>query len=145
MKQTLSAKICSANTPNLKQNTASSIEFILFQGVDESLDKVEGHIRGLKYKVDELSTALNEKKAIDIVPPKAAVENHQNVCSSGEIGDRFEGLETLLEGQSLLLNQLVEENKKLGSEMHCIAEKNNANGKTKALCFLLLVVQHNRV
>ena len=91
-----------------------------------------------------MSTALNEKKAIDIVPPKTAVENHQNVCSSGEIGDRFEGLETLLEGQSLLLNQLVEENKKLGSEMHCIAEKNNANGKTKALCFLLLM-QHNRV
>ena len=112
--------------------------------MDESLDKVEGHIRGLKYKVDELSTALNEKKAIDIVPPKAAVENHQNVCSSGEMGDRFEGLETLLEGQSLLLNQLVEENKKLGSEMHCIAEKNNTNGKRKALCFLLLM-QHNRV
>ena len=136
MKQTLSAKICRANSPNLKKDTASSIEFILFQGVDESLDKVEGHIRGLKYKVDELSTALNEKKA--------AVENHQNVCSNGEIGDRFEGLETLLEGQSLLLNQLVEENKKLGSEMHCIAEKNNDKGKRKALCFLLLM-QHNRV
>ena len=83
-----------------------------------------------------MSTALHEKKAIDIVPPKAAVENHQNVCSSsGEIGDRFEGLKTLLEGQSLLLNQLVEENKKLGSEMHCIAEKNNANGKGRLFVF----------
>ena len=82
-----------------------------------------------------MSTALHEKKAIDIVPPKAEAENHKNVCSSGEIGDRFEALETLLEGQSLLLNQLVEENKKLGSEMHCIAKKNDANGKGRLFVF----------
>jgi hypothetical protein len=97
--------------------------------LDESLDKFEGHIQGLKYKVDELSMALHEKNAIVDDQATTTTPKHcPKACNVEEKMDhRFQGLESLMEGQSLLLNQLVEENKKLASEVQCIAKKSNAN------------------
>ena len=79
------------------------------KGVDESLDKVEGHIRGLKYKVDELSLAIQEKKNQQGV--EQSVNNDDNHDYQKDINEKMDNklrdIETLLQGQSQkFLNQL---------------------------------------